>query len=186
LIAGQSDEHFAQNTLFSRRRARRRPQPQGQYRLPDWVWGLAIGVLVLVAAGGYFVIGGIGGGGGGGCNEALPELPGPKNVTAEGFQTEDDALAETLRYLSQGDIDNTFASFYGDVHAFTHNVDPAVREVDEELAKTLCELVIELENEYDPPPPQQRSLARMAASTTALREHLRDIAEALGFPRPGD
>jgi len=148
LIAGQSDEHFAQNTLFSRRRARRRPQPQGQYRLPDWVWGLAIGVLVLVAAGGYFVIGGIGGGGGGGCNEALPD--------------------------------------YGDVHAFTHNVDPAVREVDEELAKTLCELVIELENEYDPPPPQQRSLARMAASTTALREHLRDIAEALGFPRPGD
>ncbi len=185
MIADLRDERFAQNTLFSRRRARRRPQPQVQYRLPDWVWGLAIGVFVLIVFGGYFLIGSVRGGGGDGCDQALPPLPGAANVTAKGFQTEDEALAETLRYLNQGDVDNTFATFYGDVHAFTHNIDPAVREVDEDLAKKLCELVIELEEEYDPPPTQQRSIARMAETTTALREHLRDIAEALGFPRPG-
>lgn len=185
MIAGQRDDRFAQNTLFSRRRARRRPRPQGQYKLPDWVWGLALGALVVIGGGGAFLFIGTGGGGGSTCDNELKPLPGRAAVTAAGFQEEDDALAETLQYLNQGDLDNTFATFYGDVHAFTHNVDPAVREVDEELAKELCELVLELEEEYDPPPSQQRSFSRMAASTTALREHLRDVAEALGFPRPG-
>jgi len=184
LIADQRDERFAQNTLFSRRRTRRRPQPQGQYRLPDWVWGLALGALVVIVGGGVFLFIGTGGGGST-CDSELKPLPGRAAVTAAGFQEEDDALAVTLQYLNQGDLDNTFATFYGDVHAFTHNVDPDVRAVDEELAKELCEIVLELEEEYDPPPPQQRTFAGMAASTTALREQLRDAAEALGFPRPG-
>ncbi len=185
MIADLSGERIAQNTLFSRRRrARRRPQPQGKYRLPDWVWGLAIGMLVLIVGGGVFFVTSLGGGGGG-CDEELPPLPGAANVTAEGFQTEDDALAETIGYLNQGDLDNTFATFYGDVHAFTHNIDPEVRAVDEDIAKELCELVNELEEEYDPPPPEQRSLARMASATIELRELLRDVAEVMGFPRPG-
>lgn len=185
MIANPGDERFVQNTLFSRRRTRRRPQAQGQYRLPDWVWGLAIGGVVVLVGGGVFLFGGLGGGGGATCDDELPRLPGRADVSAEGFQAEDEALAETLRFLNQGDVDNTFATFYGDVHAFTHNIDPDVRAVDEDLSKRLCELVIQLEEEYDPPPTQERSLARMASSTVALREHLRDVAEALGFSRPG-
>ena len=168
--------------LFSRRRY---PRTIARSGLPDWVWGVSFGVVFLIAVGGFFLLEGARRGGGGGCDKALPPLPGAPNVSAEGFQAEDDALAEAIRYLNQGDLDNTFAIFYGDVHAFTHNIDAEVRAVDEELAKELCERVIQLEEDYDPPPSVQRSVARMAASTTALREHLRDVAEALGFPRPG-
>ncbi|HEY5625076.1 MAG TPA: hypothetical protein VIT93_01160, partial [Dehalococcoidia bacterium] len=142
MIAGMRDERFAQNTLFSRRRSRRRPQPRGQYRLPDWVWGLAIGVLVLVVGGGIFLVSGLGGGGGGPCDDELPRLPGKANVTAEGFQEEDAALGETIVALNRADLDSAFATFYGDVHAFTHNIDPDVRAADEDAAKRLCEAVI--------------------------------------------
>ncbi|MFQ5792665.1 MAG: hypothetical protein ACE5JI_19520 [Acidobacteriota bacterium] len=166
--------------LFSRRRRRQ----QYQYRLPDWIWGLALGFVVLLFVGGYFLFTSLGGGGGG-CGSPLPPLPGDTNVTAEGFQEEDRKLGETIADLQAGDIDNTFATFYGEVHAFTHNIDPNIRAVDEEMARELCELVIQVEEDYDPPPPEQRSLAKMRSSTEALRNYLRDVAEALGFPRPG-
>ncbi len=180
MIADLRDERFARNTLFSRRRARRRPQPQGQYRLPDWVWGLAIGVVVVIVGGGIFLF--IGGGGSGGttCDSELSSLPGKADVTAEGFQEEDVALGQVIGYLNQADLDNAFASFYGDVHAFTHNIDPDVRAADEEKAKAVCEAVIELEEILE-----SNSTAAMAAATAQLREQLRDAAEVLGFPRPG-
>lgn len=173
--------------VFSRRRSGRRyRQASPQYRLPDWAWGLGFGILVVLLGGGYFLLTGITGGSGGGCGKALPPLPGNVQVTAEGFQVEDQKLGETLQYLNRGDIDNTFATFYGDVHAFTHNVDPDIRAVNEEMAKELCERVITVEEAYDPPPPAQRSISDMTNSTTALRNHLRDVAEELGFPRPGE
>lgn len=178
-----ADDELASNppAVFSRRRRRQ----HHQYRIPDWVWGLALGFVVLLFVGGYFLLTNIGGGGGGGCGEPLPPLPGDTSVTAEGFQEEDRKLGETIGYLQAGDIDNTFATFYGDVHAFTHNIDPDVRAVDEQMAKELCELVIQVEEDYDPPPPEERSLAAMTSSTRELREYLRDVAVALGFPRPG-
>ncbi len=179
MIADLRDERLTQNTLFSRRRARRRPQPQGQYRLPDWVWGLAIGVLVVIVGGGVFLISGLGGSGGTTCDNELPSLPGKADVTAEGFQEEDVALGQVIAYLNQGDLDNAYASFYGDVHSFTHNIDPDVRAADEETAKAVCEAVIELEEILE-----SNSTSAMAAATANLREQLRDAAELLRFPRP--
>lgn len=180
MIAGQRDERFAQNTLFSRRRTRRRPQPQGQYRLPDWVWGLVIGALVVIVGGGVFLFMGVGGSGGKPCDDELLRLPGGADVSAQGFQEEDVLLGQVIGYLNQADLDNAFASFYGDGHAFTHNIDPDVRAVDEEAAKRVCEAVIELEVLLE-----SNSTAAMAAATADLRQALRDAAEVLGFPRPG-
>lgn len=167
---------------MTRRRYRRQKQ---QYTFPDWVWGLGLGLVVVVALGGYLVVTQVGGSGGGRCAKALPPLPGGAQVTAEGFQEEDVALGKVIDYLNRGDVDNAFANFYGPTHAFTHNIDPDVRIADETKAKELCETVITVETDFDPPPPGQRSLSRMAASAGTLRDHLRDIAELLGFPRPG-
>ncbi len=180
MTAGAGAERRAQNTLFSRRRSRRRPQPRGQYRLPDWVWGAAIGVVVLIVGGGIFLVSGLGGGGGGTCDSELAPLPGRADVTAAGFQEEDAALAEVIGYLNRGDLDNAFATFYGDVHSFTHNIDPDVRDADEEKAKSLCEAVIELEELLE-----GNSTVAMAAAVQNLRIELGDAAEVLGFPRPG-
>ncbi|MDO8612294.1 MAG: hypothetical protein Q7R32_05650 [Dehalococcoidia bacterium] len=169
---------------MTRRRARRRQQYQ--YRIPDWVWGLGLGLIIVIFAGGYFLFGAVtGGGGGGGCGKALPPLPGGAQADAAGFREEDVALGLVIDYLSQGDLDNSFASFYGDTHAFTHNIDPDIRPVDEEMAKALCEAVIQVETDFDPPPPTERSLPKMKSSTETLRNQLRGVAEALGFPRPG-
>ena len=148
--------------------------------MPDWVWGVAIGVLVLVLGGGFFLISGVGGGGGGTCDSELSSLPGKADVTAEGFQEEDVALGQVIIALNRADLDGAFAAFYGDVHSFTHNIDPDVRAADEETAKAVCEAVLELEEllEGNSPP-------AMAAATATLRDLLRDAAELLDFPRPG-
>lgn len=180
MIADPRDERFAQNTLFSRRRARRRPQPQGQYRLPDWVWGLAIGGVVVVVGLVFVLFIGLGGSGGSTCDSELPRLPGGADVSAEGFREEDLLLGQVIGFLNGADLDNAFASFYGDGHAFTHNIDPEIRAADEEAAKRLCEAVLELETLLE-----SNSTAAMAAATANLRQELQDAAEILGFPRPG-
>ncbi len=181
MIAGELDGRIAPNTLFSRRRSRRRSAaPQGQYRLPDWVWGLAVGVVVVIVGGGIFLFSGVSGGGGSSCEDELPKLPGTVDVSAEGFQQEDVALAAVITYLGRADLDNAFASFYGDVHSFTHNIDPSVRAADAETAIRVCEAVIALEEVLEGGSP-----SAMVAATTDLREELRDAAEVLGFPRPG-
>jgi hypothetical protein len=177
-------DELSRGVLLSRRRRSRRAR-QYSYRLPDWVWGLALGLLVVAVVGGYLAFGRLTGGGGGACDSALAPLPGGAEATAEGFELEDEALGRVIGFLNQGDLDNAFSSFYGDTHAFTHNVDPEVREIDETAARELCEAVIELETELDPPPGTERSPSRMAASATKVRDRVRDAAEVLGFPRPG-
>ena len=178
MIADPRHERFAQNTLFSRRRSRRRPQSQGQYQLPDWAWGLAIGVVVVVVGLGAYLFIGVGSSSAT-CDSELPRLPGRAAVTEEGFQQEDELLGEVVVFLNQGDLDSAFAGFYGEVHAFTHNIDSDVRAVDEETAKAVCEAVLELEELLE-----SESPSAMAAATTNLREELRDAAEVLGFARP--
>ncbi|MCH7485198.1 MAG: hypothetical protein IIA90_08660 [Chloroflexi bacterium] len=180
MIADLRDERFGQNTLFSRRRSRRRPQPQGQYRLPDWVWGLAIGALVVIVGGGFFLIIGVRDSGGRPCDNELSRLPGVADATAEAFREEDLVLGQVIAYINQADFDNALASFYGEVHAFTHDIDADVRAADEEKAKLVCEAVIDLEELLE-----SNSPGAMAAAAANLREELRDAAEVLGFPRPG-
>ena len=85
MIAESRGGDFAQNALFSRRRSRRRPRSQGQYNLPDWVWGLAIGGLVVIIGGGFFLFVGVGGSGGSTCDNELSRLPGPAAVTGKSF-----------------------------------------------------------------------------------------------------
>ena len=176
MIADTRSERATQNTFFSRRR----PQSRGQYRLPEWVWGVAIGGVVALVGLGFFLFVGTGGSDGSTCDSELASLPGKAAVTAEGFQEEDFALGEMIAYLNQADLAGASDSFYGEVHAFTHNVDADLRAVDEEAAKRLCELVLDLEQALE-----GNSLGAMSVSAANLREELRDAAETVGFPRPG-
>ncbi len=141
--------------------------------------------LVTVVGGGIIVavvlfFGGGGGGAGSPCDESLVAL-GESEISQMGFQAEDAGLARVAQAATVGDLEAAEAAFFGDVHNFTHNVDPALREVDEELAKELCERVVEIEEElaFD------RRISVIAGQATRLRELIQDAAEALGYARPG-
>jgi hypothetical protein len=149
------------------------------------VWGVGFGLIILTGVGGFLLLSNLSGGGGGGCGKALPPLPGNVQVTAQGFQQEDASMAKVIDYLNKGDLDNAFSNFYGDTHAFTHNIDPDIRKANEQKAISLCEAVLDIEGRLDPPPGTTRSPSAMATSATKLREQLRDAAVALGYPRPG-
>ena len=167
----------AANVLYSRRRSRAK-QHSG---LPDWVWGAGLGVLVVFFVGAFFVVGEFSGGGSGTiCDEPLAALDGA-DISAEAFAGEDDALTRVISMLNLGDRPGAEATFFGPVHAFTHNVDPLLRERDEDAAKELCEAVTEMENGFSTNAPP----ATIAAQIDLVRVLLRDAAETLGYPRPG-
>ena len=121
-----------------------------------------------------------GGGGGSPCDDSLVPL-GESDISQLGFQTEDVGLTRMIQSATAGDLAGAESAFFGDVHNFTHNVDPPLREVDEELAKDLCERVVEIEEElaFD------RRIGVIAGQATRLRELIQDAAEALGYARPG-
>jgi len=166
----------AASTLYSRRRHRARSST-----VPDWIWGAGLGVLFIFVIGAFFATRELTGSGGSGtCDEALPPLPG-SSVGATAFIEEEVALDRVISMLDAGDRAGAEAAFFGPVHGFTHNIDPLLREQDEEAAMALCEAVIKLED----------SLATGAANATVamqidgVRVLLRDAAETLGYPRPG-
>lgn len=116
------------------------------------------------------------------CDDPLAPLgTGQVEVSQTGFNEEDEGLTRVIQAADVGNLAAVEANFFGDVHNYTHNVDPAIREEDEELAKELCESVIRLEEElaFD----QRTSV--IASEATRIRELLRDGAELLGFDRPG-
>ncbi len=161
--------------------SRRRPRATRRRGVPDWVWGAGLGVIVLFFAGAFVVVGEISGGGTGAtCNEPLAPLDG-SDISAEAFFDEEDALTRVISMLNLGDRPGAEATFFGPVHAFTHNVDPPLRERDEDAAKELCEAVIEMENGFSTNAPP----ATIAAQIDLVRTLLRDAAETLGYPRPG-
>ena len=170
----------ASNTLFSRRSARRRSA--AQTRLPDWVWGAGLGLIVIIFIGGYFLVSQVaGGGGGGGCDKPLAPL-GSSSINAESFAQEDTGLARVLGLLQSGDRQGAEAAFYGPVHNFTHNVDPPLREVDEAAAKEVCKEVLIVEEALFNRAPD----LELISSIEKIRELVRDAAVTLGYPRPGD
>jgi hypothetical protein len=63
-----------------------------------------------------------------------------------------------------------------------HNVDPPIRLVDGDLAKNLCNTVVQLETDLIAGPNATNS--RLADDTTKVREALRDGAVVLSYPRP--
>ncbi len=86
-----------------------------------------------------------------------------------------------IEAATAGDLEAAEEAFFGALQDLTRNVDQPVREVDEELAKELCEAVNGLEEELS----INRRPDRVALQATRIRELLRDAAEALGYPRPG-
>ncbi len=143
--------------------------------------------LVAVIGGGItlavvFIFGEGNGDGGGNilCDE--PPVPrGESDISQIGFQEEDVGLTTVIEAATLGDLEAAEEAFFGDLQDFTRNVDPAIREVDEELAKALCEVTIDIEEELA----FERRADRVALQATRIRELLRDAAEALGYARPG-
>ena len=121
------------------------------------------------------------GGGNNACNNALPPL-GKSDISQAGFQAEDAGLAKVIQAATAANLPAAEDAFFGDVHNFTHNVDPSLRPLDEELAKDLCESVIHIEEELA----IDRRVDVIATDAARIRALLRDAAEALGYVRPGD
>ena len=114
------------------------------------------------------------------CDNALPPL-GRSDISQAGFQAEDAGLAKVIQAASAGNLPAAEDAFFGDVHNFTHNVDPPLRPADQELAKDLCESVIHIEEELA----IDRRVDVIASDAARIRALLRDAAEALGYVRPG-
>ncbi len=165
------------STVYSRRR----PRTARDSRVPDWIWGAGLGALALLFVGAFFLVRDLTGGGvGGTCDEPLAPLDGGE-IDAQAFAAEDEALTRVISMLTLGDRQGAEAAFFGPVHAFTHNVDPPLRDRDEDAAKELCEAVLDMENSLATNAPS----ATIAAQIDLVRELLRDAAETLGYPRPG-
>ena len=141
--------------------------------------------LVTVIGGGIIVtvvlfLGGGGGGAGSPCDDPLLPL-GESEISQMGFQAEDAGLARVAQAATAGNLEAAESAFFGDVHNFTHNVDPPLREVDEELAIELCEEITKIEEELA----LDQRISVIAGQATRIRGLIQDAAEALGFARPG-
>ena len=142
--------------------------------------------LVIVIGGGVIAAvmllwGGGGGGGSGVCDRPLAPLANGE-ISQVAFQAEDAGLIRVIDAASAGDLPATHKAFFDEVRSFTYDVDQPLREVDEELAKELCEAVNTIEEELTV---NQRT-DRVAMEATRIRELIRDAAEALGYARPGE
>ena len=133
--------------------------------------GIVIGVVLLLGGDD---------GGNSACDNALAPL-GTSDISQAGFQAEDVGLTRVIQAATAGNLAAAEEAFYGDVHNFTHNVDPPWRALDEEAAKDLCETVIHIEEELA----IDRRVDVIANDAARIRAYLRDAAEALGYARPG-
>ena len=119
------------------------------------------------------------------CDQPLPP-PGESEISQLGFQAEDAGLAKVIEAASAGNLAAAAEAFLyannGEVRNFTYDVDQPLREVDEELAKELCEAVNRIEEGLIV---DQRA-DQVAIQARRIRELLWDAAEALGYARPGE
>jgi hypothetical protein len=141
--------------------------------------------LVAVIGGGIvvaviFIFGDSGGGGNSACDNALAPL-GRSEISQAGFQAEDVGLTKVIQAASAQNLTAAEDAFFGDVHNFTHNVDPPIREKNAGMAKDLCKTVIHIEEELA----IDRRVDVIASDAARIRALLRDAAEALGYARPG-
>lgn len=146
-----------------------------------------VGLLALIAGGVIVAVILLLGNGGGSsvCDRPLAPLSDSK-ISQLAFEAEDVGLARVIEAASAGNAAAAEQAFSyangGEIRNFTHNVDAPLREVDEELAKELCEAVIEIEEAFL----SDRRPDRVAMEATRLRETMRDAAEAMGYARPGE
>jgi hypothetical protein len=144
---------------------------------------LFLGLVAIVGGGIVVTVVLLLGGGDGDTNPCSASLVplGTSDISQLGFQTEDAGLAQVASAAAAGDLPAAETAFFGEVHNFTHNVDPPLREVDEEMARELCEKVIRIEEELA----FNRRVDVVASLAADIREILQDAAEALGYARPG-
>lgn len=146
---------------------------------------LFLGLVALVGGGIVVaVVLAIGGGGGGGsdvCDSPLAPL-GRSDISQLGFQAQDVGLSKVIQAASAGSLQAVEEAFFGDVHNFTHNVDASLREVDPELAKEMCQAVVEIEEELV----SDRRADVIGLQAARIQDMMRDAAEALGYARPGE
>jgi hypothetical protein len=147
----------------------------------DRAWGAVIGLIFLVFIGGSFLVGQISGANAGGCDKSLARAGGT-TISADAFAAEDASLGRVIASFGEGDSTSADATFYGPVHSFMHNIDPPIRLVDSDLAKNLCNTVVQLETDLIAS--SNATDSRLADDTTKVREALRDGAVVLGYPRP--
>ncbi len=165
-----------------RRPARGRPRRRARQgvRLPDWAWGLLLGVVALLIGGGVFLVvsGGLGGGGST-CDQALAPLD-TSDISANGFAQEDAGLARVVDLINQGNRSGAESAFYGPVHNFTHNADPSIRQKDPELGRQLCQAVLKTEDDLA----FGATTLDVGLDAQRIRDLLKRGAQALGFPAP--
>jgi len=160
------------------RRGRAKQRRRGG--VPDWVWGLGLGLIVVIAVGGFFFITESGGDDGGTCDQELPPL-GSSEISQSAFDEEDAALTRVISMLNVGDREGAQSAFFGPAHNFTHNVDPPVRQKDQALARQLCEAIVIVEEGF----PLGLASSQLATGMQDVQNLIRDSAEALGYQRPG-
>jgi hypothetical protein len=180
----QQRQPLLPNVLFSSRRRYRQQPAQYQGRLPDWVWGAGLGVIVLIFVAGFFLFSRFTASGST-CDNPLKPIPGVATQTndAAGFQQEDVDLNRLVTFLQQGDVNGANTIFYGAPHNFMHTAEPEIRAKNETLGRNLCESVIKFETDFDITGRTNTSV--LVNEVTVIRDYLRDGAVALGFPRTG-
>jgi len=166
-----------------RARPRRRAAPAGRRRrqsMPDWAWGLLLGLAALLIGGGiFFVVSGGLSGGGSTCDKALVALE-TSDLSAKGFAQEDSGLAQVIDLINRGDRSGAESAFYGPVHNFTHNVDPSIREKDQQLGRQLCQAVLKIEDDLA----FGASSLDVGLDAQHIRDLLRQAARAPGYSSP--
>jgi len=146
--------------------------------------------LVAVIGGGLiaaviFLFGGGGGGGSSVCDRPLPPQ-GDREISQDAFQARDAGITQVIEAARMGNVQAANEAYYADnneIHNFTINIDQRLRGEDEELAKELCEAVIELEEDLVGAQP---SADVILVQVRRVQDLLREAAEALGYTRPGE
>jgi hypothetical protein len=149
----------------------------------DRAWGAVLGLIFVAFIGGSFLVGHISGANAGSCDKPLAALPGGTTISADAFVAEDASLTQVIDFLNKGDSASADNTFYGPVHSFMHNADPPIRLANDNLARSLCNSVVQLET--DLAAGSKVTTFKLADDTAKVRDALREGAVALGYPRPG-
>ncbi len=146
--------------------------------------GLVTMIGGALVAGVIFLVGD-GGGGSNLCDKPLLP-PSESEISQMDIQAGDAGLASVIEAASRGNVEAANEAFYAsnsEIQNFTRDMDQPLREVDEELARDLCEAATELGEEFVADEPEAEAIT---ASAIRLRHLVGDAAETLGYARPGE
>ena len=136
------------------------------------IGALGIGIIIMIV----LLVQGGGGPASSGCDDPLPPQ-GVSPITEAEFSVADLGLSQTVESASTGSLLDARRSFFGRVHNFTHNVDPPLRAQDPDLARDLCERVLNIERELA----LGESPERVAIEAESIRQILLEARTILGF-----